>query len=138
MLNLINPFTRQAVREGQVAEVFHAVAQNMMERRAHLLHEAIKGPRGETRVYRKQSRLLEEYATVLDAIYYQLEPAKWDPEASSDFLRFAQTHQITLPDWMFADPMKPAKTRTDEFIKGTTEDSIGRFDNEGGRIWDTQ
>lgn len=138
MVNVINPITRQMIPEDQVAELIHAVAQDMMERRAHLLQNAINVPRAESRVYRKQSRLLEEYAATLDAIYYQLEPTKWDPETSGDILRYAQTHHIPLPDWMSADRMKPGKTENDERIKETTGEALDRFENEGGRVWGTQ
>lgn len=137
MVSIINPIHGQALHEGQVAEVLHAIAHEMMVRRSYLLRNTMKVSKGESRVYRKQSQLLEEYATALDAIYYQLEPAQWDPERFENLLRFAQAHNIVLPDWMFADQANPLKLRNDKFIKETTEDSINRFDNEGGRIWET-
>lgn len=134
MMNVINPIQSEAMREGTVADVIHAIAQDMMERRSHLLNNSVKVPKGEARVYRKQSRLLEEYATALEAIYYQLEPAKWNPESLEDLFRFAQAHQITLPVWMFADPMKAGKTGNAESKNETTGEALDRFENEGGRI----
>lgn len=124
-MKVINPIQSQAVREGKVANVIHAIALDMMGRRAHLLQSSRKVSQDESRLYRKQSRLLEEYATALDAIYYQLEPTKWDPETSGDLLELAQAHHITLPDWMFADRMEP--------VEETIESALNRFENEGGR-----
>src|SRR5512133_3011223 len=99
MLNVIHPIHNQAANDGKVSDVIHAIALDMMGLRDQLLQNARKFTKDESRVYRKQSRLLEEYATALEAVYYQLEPAKWDPETSADLLRSAQTHHITLPDW---------------------------------------
>lgn len=134
MVKVINPIQSESIREGTVADVIHAIALDMMGRRSRLLQNISKVPKGESRVYRKQSRLLEEDATALEAIYYQLEPAKWNPESLEDLLRFAQAHQITLPVWMFADPMKAEKTGNEESKKETTGEALDRFENEGGRI----
>ena len=127
MLKVIYPITWLAGREGETADVIHDIAVEMMEHRADLLRNATLIPEGECQIYAKQASLLEEYATVLDAIYFQLEPDRWNPETSEEVLKLAQVHNITLPDWM-----KPGKTQGIE--KETTEDAVGRFDNEGGRM----
>jgi hypothetical protein len=104
MVNVIYPIANQNNREGRLADVIHAIALDMMGRRSHLLRSATKAPKSESRGYRKQSRLLEEYTAILEVIYYQLEPGRWDPETSSELLEMAQVHHIALPDWM-----KPGK-----------------------------
>ena len=114
MAKVIYPITWLAGREGEAADVIHDIAVEMMEHRADLLRYATRIPEGECQVYRKQARLFEEYATVLDAIYFQLEPERWDPETSGEMLDLAQVHNIALPDWMLPDRMKPGKTPATE------------------------
>lgn len=133
MTKVIYPITWMAGHEGEAADVIHDIAMEMMEHRADLLRSAIKIPKGESRVYRKQARLLEEYAAVLDAIFYQLEPKQWDPEKSGDFLVLAKAHNIALPDWMSLDRMKLVKTPANDQMEETTENAENRFENEGGR-----
>lgn len=108
MAKVIYPITWLAGREGETADVLHDIAVEMMEHRADLLRYATKMPKSESRGYRKQARLFEEYATVLDAIYFQLEPERWDPGTSGDMLGLAHLHHIALPDWMVPDQMKPS------------------------------
>jgi stalled ribosome alternative rescue factor ArfA len=134
MVKVVYPITWLAGREGEAADVIHDIAVEMMEHRANLFRHSEKKSKGEGQNYRRQANLFEEYATVLDAIYFQLEPERWDPETSGEVLELAQLHHIALPDWMLPDRMKPGKTRNDEYIKETTEDAVGRFENEGGRI----
>src|SRR5512142_1252487 len=99
MAKVIYPITWLAGREGETADVIHDIAVEMMEHRADLLRRTIWNPEGECQIYRKQSNLFEEYATVLDAIYFQLEPERWHPETSAKMLELAQLHHIALPDW---------------------------------------
>ena len=134
MVKVIYPTTWLAGREGEAADVIHDIAEEMMEHRADLLRYATRIPEGDCQVYMKQARLLEEYATVLDAIYFQLEPERWDPSTPGDLLELAQAHQIALPDWMLPDRMKLGKTQTNEPVEETTEYFVNRFDNEGGRM----
>lgn len=133
MAKVIYPITWLAGREGEVADVIHDIAEEMNEYRADLLRYARRMPKVASRVYRKQARLMEEYATVLDAIYYQLEPERWHPETSGDILDLAQLYNIALPDWMLPDRMKPGKTPSTERIEETIENELNRFENEGGR-----
>ena len=128
MVNVINPIPNQSIREGKVADVIHAIAQDMMGRRSQLLQTATKVPKGESRSCRKQSRLLEEYSAMLEEIYYQLEPERWDPGSSTEMLKLAQAHHIALPDWM-----KPGKPQDHQPMEDNTEDALNRFENEGGR-----
>jgi hypothetical protein len=132
MVKVIYPITWLAGCEGEAADVIHDIAVEMMEHRADLLRYATRIPEGECQVYLKQASLLEEYATVLDAIYFQLEPERWDPETPGEVLELSQVHNIALPDWMLPDRMKPGKTQSDE--KETTEDAVDLFKNEGGRM----
>lgn len=106
MAKVIYPITWLAGREGEVADVIHDIAVEMMEHRADLLIYATRMPKGESRVYLKQAHLMEEYATVLEAIYFQLEPERWAPETSDEMLDLAQLYNIALPDWMLPDRMK--------------------------------
>lgn len=133
MGKVIYPITWLAGREGEAADVIHAIAVEMMEHRADLLRYATRIPKGESRVYRKQARLLEEYAAVMDAIYYQMEPERWDPETPGDVLELARVHNIALPDWMLLDRVKPDITPAHEQMEETTENAINRFENDGGR-----
>lgn len=132
-MNVINPINSQPMGEGKAADMIHAIALDMMRRRSHLLQYATKVPKGESRSYRKQSRLLEEYTAILEVIYYQLEPERWDPEMSTEILKLAQVHDIALPDWMIPDWMKPGKTQDNEPMEETIESALNRFENEGGR-----
>jgi hypothetical protein len=134
MDKIIYPITWLAGREGKAPDVIHDIAVEMMEHRADLLRNATRVDKAEARFFRKQSRLLEEYATVLDAIYYQLEPEQWDPDTSGNFIELAHAHNIALPDWMVANRMQQGKTQNDDLTKETIEEAVGRFDNEGGRI----
>jgi hypothetical protein len=109
MAKLIYPITWLAGREGEAADVIHDIAVEMMEHRADLLRNAVGNLEGECQVYLKQANLLEVYATVLDAIYFQMAPEHWVPETSGDMLEFAQVHNIALPNWMVPDRMKPGK-----------------------------
>lgn len=133
MAKVIYPITWLAGREGEAADVIHDIAVEMMEHRADLFRHSQKNADGEYQIYRKQARFFEEYATVLDAIYYQLEPDRWHPETSADTLELAQLYNIALPDWMLPDRMKPDKTPADEPMEETTEHAVNRFENEGGR-----
>jgi hypothetical protein len=133
MAKVIYPITWLAGREGEAADVIHDIALEMMEHRADLLRNATRMPKVESRVYRKQARLLEEYATVLDAIYFQLTPQRWDPETSEEMLDLAQLHHIALPDWMLPDRMKPGKTSSNVPMEETIENEVNRFEDEGGR-----
>src|SRR5512142_1352897 len=133
MAKVIYPITWLAGREGETADVLHDIAVEMMEHRADLLRYATRMPKDESRAYRKQALLMEEYATVLDASYYQLEPERWDPEISAGMLELAKLHHIALPDWMVPDRMKPGKTSGCEPVEETIENAINRFENEGGR-----
>jgi len=135
MAKVIYPITWMAGREGEVADVIHDIAEEMIEHRADLLRYAAGISEGECQTYQRQARLLEEYATVLDAIYFQLEPERWNPETSGDMIELAQVHNIALPDWMLPDHMKPGKTQDHEQVKETMEESINRFENEGGRMY---
>jgi hypothetical protein len=132
MPKVIYPITWLAGREGEAADVLHDIALEMMEHRADLLRHATKIPKTDSRVYRKQARLFEEYATVLDAIYFQLEPERWDPDMSGEMLDLAHLHQIALPDWMLPDRMKLSHTPLNEPMEETIEHAVNRFENEGG------
>lgn len=133
MVKIIYPITWLAGREGEVADVIHDIAVEMIEHRADLLRNASRMPKGESRVYRKQARLLDEYAAVLDAIYYQMEPGRWDPQTSGDMLDLAQLHNIALPDWMLPDQMKPGTSAVNEPMEEPIENELNRFENEGGQ-----
>lgn len=133
MAKIIYPITWLVGREGETADVLHDIAVEMMEHRADLLRYATRMPKSEARAYRKQARLFEEYATVLDAIYFQLEPERWHPETSEEMLDLAQMHNIALPDWMLPDRMKPGKTPSNDRMEETIEGELNRFENEGGR-----
>lgn len=134
MTKVIYPTTWMAGREGEVADVIHVIAEEMMEHRADLLRHASDIPEGECQIYQKQAFLLEEYATVLNALYFQLSPEQWDPQAGADLLELVQVHDIVLPDWMLPEGMKPGKGQTHELVNDNTEYAINRFDNEGGRM----
>lgn len=138
MGKVIYPITWLAGREGEAADVLHDIAAEMMEHRADLLRHVIHTPEGECQVYRKQARLFEEYATVLDAIYFQLEPERWDPDRPGEMLELALMHHIALPDWMVPDQMKPGKTPANEPMEETIESAVNRFENEGGGMTDPQ
>jgi len=97
MGKVIYPITWLAGREGEVADVLHDIAVEMMEHRADLIRYAAGISEGECHVYRRQARLMEEYATVLDVIYYQLEPERWGSETSAELLDLAQLYNIALP-----------------------------------------
>lgn len=129
MVKVIYPITWSAGREGEASDVIHDIAEEMLEHRADLLRNA-GGPEDDSLVFLKQARLLEKYATVLDAIYFQLEPDRWNPETSGEMLLLAQSYQIDLPGWMLPDRMKPRLMQADE----RADDAQDRFDNEGGRI----
>jgi len=103
MNKVIYPITWLAGREGEVADVIHDIAVEMMEHRTDLLRFATKNSENEDTIYQKEACLFEEYATVLDAIYFQMEPERWDPETSGDMLDLAQLHKIALPNWMLPD-----------------------------------
>jgi hypothetical protein len=133
MVKVIYPITWSAGREGEVADVIHDIAEEMLEHRADLLRNA-GGPQDDCQVYLKQARFLEKYANVLDAIYFQLEPERWNPETSAELLTLAQSYQVDLPGWMLPDRMKPRKMQEDEPFQETPDDAQSRFDNEGGRI----
>src|SRR5512146_762273 len=135
MAKVIYPITWLAGREGEAADVLHDIAVEMMEHRADLLRNATMIAEGECQVYRKQARLMEEYATVLDAIYYQLEPERWDLETSAELLDLAQLYNIALPNWMLPDRMKPAQTPLNEPMEEAEESAINRFENEGGQTF---
>ena len=133
MGKVIYPITWLAGREGEAADVIHAIAVEMMEHRADLLRYAAGISEGECQVYRKQARLMEEYATVLDVIYYQMEPERWGSEMSAEMLALAQLYNIALPDWMLPDRVKPAQTPCNAPMEETEESAVNRFENEGGR-----
>lgn len=103
MAKIIYPISRLAGREGQAADMIHDVAVEMMGHRVDLLRSASRNSEGECQIYRKQARLFEMYATVLDAIYYQLEPERWDPKKSAEMLELVKAHNIVLPGWMLMD-----------------------------------
>jgi hypothetical protein len=109
MVKVVYPITWLAGREGEAADVIHDIAVEMMEHRTDLLRSVTMIPEDEGQNYRRQANLFEEYATVLDAIYFQLEPERWDPETSGGMLDLAQLHHIALPDWML-----PGKTQSNE------------------------
>ncbi len=44
MVNVINPIDSPSMREGKVADVIHAMAQDIMGHRSHLLQNAIIVP----------------------------------------------------------------------------------------------
>lgn len=100
MAKIINPISRLAGQEGEAADMIHNIAMEMMEHRADLLRSASRNAEGECQIYRKQARLFEVYSIVLDAIYYQLEPERWDPEKSAEMLALVKAHNIALPGWM--------------------------------------
>lgn len=133
MAKIIYPITWLAGSEGEIADIIHDISVEMMEHRADLIRNAIRLPKVESRVYRKQARLFEEYATVLDAIYFQLEPERWNPESHGEMLDLAKLHNIALPDWMLPGWMKPGNMPADEQPEETIEIAVNCFENEGGR-----
>lgn len=133
MMDVIYPITRLAGQEGKAADVIHAIAVEMMELRADLLHHSTRIPKSEIRVARKQARLLEEYAAALNAIYYQLEPERWNPVVSKEIHQVVQAYKIALPDWMNPEQEMPVRSTAPELPEETIESALNRFENEGGR-----
>jgi hypothetical protein len=124
MAKVIYPISAQAGREGEVADVIHDIAVEIMEHRADLIRYATRVPKSESRIFRKQARLLEEYAAALDAIYYQMEPMRWNPEVSRELLDLTQLHNITIPEWMFPARMKPNEPLSAELSIDTTANAV--------------
>jgi hypothetical protein len=129
MVKVIYPITWLAGREGEAADVLHDIAAEMMQHRAELIQHVAEIPEGEAQIYLKQACFLEEYATVLNAIYYQLEPEKWNPEISGEVIELARIHNIALPGWM-----KAGDPQADEPGNATTQEAENRFTDDGGRI----
>ena len=102
MVKVIHPITCLAGQEGEAADMIHGIAVEMMRHRADLLRCATRNTEDESQVYLNQARLFGEYATALDAIYFQMEPERWDLETSGEMLELAQAHHIALPEWMLS------------------------------------
>jgi hypothetical protein len=99
------PFGWLAGQEATPAEVIGFLAIQMLGHRSDLM-EPIHRRRAlddrEREEMTHQAELLERYATVLDAIYFQMAPERWNAETCSGLLELAEKHHVVLPEWMRA------------------------------------
>lgn len=100
-MGIAHPLGQLAGRVGRASEVIWNLSAEMMFRKSDLLKQV---PMTKTENSRKdclqRADDLEKNATALGAIYYQIEPASWDPELNSGLLDLAQKYNIILPEWM--------------------------------------
>lgn len=98
---IIYPFGWLAGKPGQPEDVIQALAIEMLGHRADLREKAARAKDPADREeYTRRADDIERYAVMVYAVYYQMQPERWNAEACGGLLEVAAEHGITLPHWM--------------------------------------
>jgi hypothetical protein len=99
---IIHPFGWLAGKEGTVPDVIEALALEMLGYRSDLQERAQRKSFPPDSALLEQAENLEKYAVILNLIYLQLKPERWNASAMPGLLELAAKHELTLPEWMAA------------------------------------
>jgi hypothetical protein len=130
MVKVLYPITWSAGREGETADVLHEIAEEMLEQRIDLLRTAPGANEVDGEVYRRHAQFFEKYATVLDAISFQLTPERWNPATAGDMLARALVYQIDLPAWMLPEWMGPRPQAEEPPLAEMPGETVQQFDHD--------
>jgi hypothetical protein len=124
MVKVMYPITWSAGREGETADVLHDIAEEMLEHRVDLLRTTPGANEVDGEVYRRHAQFFEKYATVLDAISFQLTPERWNPATGGDLLARALAYHIDLPAWMLPEWMGPRTRAQESLLVDVPDDAV--------------
>lgn len=97
---IIYPFGWLAGLEEKDTTVIQDLALEMLSHRSDLQETAMRKSFPPDPAKMEQAEMLEKYAVILDVIFLQMMPERWNPTTMIGIQELAAKHNITLPDWM--------------------------------------